>query len=206
MQARFVSLAAGYALGGGTLRRKGVRQRPWLELRRLETESIYLGHQARALQRCSSKGFRCVIDQVPGEGFYDVARCRIHDPALERVMELLQPGGEQQITPAVLQVAGLRGLASLWLDRGGWEGRAGILHLSTPGDATCARSALAEQRIPCALIGPGGTWLRLAPEPMGELAALLRPHVHRSMRHALRPGSCHGLQLFRAAYPGKRAP
>jgi hypothetical protein len=39
--------------------------------------------------------------------------------------------------------------------------------------------------------------VRLAPDAMHGLATNLRPHVHRSMRHALRPGGRHGIHLLR---------
>lgn len=197
MSAQFVSLATGYALAGG-LRRKGIKQRPWLELRRLETESTYLLHQVKALQRSGRGSVRLDLDVVAGRGLYDLRRARLHSPLLERVMELLFPSGEHQITPTALQVAGTRGLASLWIDIGCWDGATAVLPLDNDSSARAVQSALADLGIPCS--PPTGTRfaLRIAPQPMKEFAQLLRPHVHRSMRHTLRPGSLHGRHLAAA--------
>jgi hypothetical protein len=196
MKAHFISLAVGYALAGGELRRKGSRQRPWLEIRRLETEATYLGSQARALRRAATAEARCLEDAIPGQAFYDACRLRFQHPWLERVMEICCPGGEQRVTPEALQIAGMRGLAQLWLDAGCWEGSEGRIVPRHGDDAAPIRAALAAQGIPSsAPIGRGGV-VTVAPRPMEELAALLRPHVHRSMRHALRPGSRHGLFLL----------
>jgi hypothetical protein len=197
MSAQFVSLAVGYALGGsGVLRRKGVRQRPWLELRRLETESTYLGHQVRMLQRAAIGELRLDQDVVAGRGFYDIRRARLHSPLLNRAMEILSPGGEPRLTVEALQVAGLRGIASLWLDAGTWrpDGSA-RLPVRSAGD-TEPLIALLQQQGVAAAADRRETVVELRPRAMAALADLLRPHVHRSMRHALRPGSTHGLALL----------
>ena len=201
MKAHFISLAVGCALAGGTLRRKGSRQRPWLEIRRLETESIYLGSQGRALRKAATAEARCIEDMVPGAAFYDICRLRFQHPWLERVMEICCPDGEQRVTPEALGIAGVRGLAQLWLDAGLWEGREGRIVPRSGGDAPPIRAALAGLGIPSS--APiGRDWvITVAPRPMEELAALLRPCVHRSMRHALRPGSRHGLQLLGSKGP-----
>lgn len=199
MSARFVSLAVGYALGSGLLRRKGVRQRPWLELRRLETESIYLGHQVRALQQAATGELRLDQDVLPGQGFYDVRRARLHSPLLERALELLMPDGEPQLGIEVLQVAGTRGLASLWLDLGIWRpGGAARLSLRSGADAELLAHHLRRQGVSAAVVDRKGPGLEFRPAAMAEFADLLRPQVHRSMRHALRPGSVHGAALLKA--------
>ena len=198
MSARFVSLAVGYALAGGELRRKGARQRPWLELQRLETEATYLDHQVRALRQSAGGTARVDLDFTCGEGFYDIARARISSPLLERAMELLCPAGEQRITPDALEVAGARGLACLWLDAGHWDGRAGIIDTRSPADAALLRERLLVCGIEAGVASAGGASVRVAPSDMPALAALLRPQVHRSMRHTLHPGSIHGRSLLGA--------
>lgn len=192
MSAQFVSLAVGYALGHGTLRRKGVRKRPWLELRRLETESTYLDHQVRALRRAVRQTIRVDVDLVPGKGYYDICRARIQSPLLERAIEVAEGGLNEE----ALQVAGLRGLACLWLDRGRWWGQTGEIGFPSEAEAVVFRTKLAELKIPCSAPQTKRFLVRIAPEPMHELAAHLRPYVHRSMRHALRPGAVHGAQLL----------
>lgn len=192
MSAQFVSLAVGYALGHGQLRRKGVRQRPWLELRRLETEATYLEHQVRALRRAVRQPIRIDVDMVPGKGYYDVIRARIQSDLLERALEV----GTSGLTAEALQVAGLRGLACLWLDRGHWWEQTGEIGFPCEAEAVVFRTKLAELRIPSSPPQTKHFFVRLAPEPMRDLAAHLRPYVHRSMRHALRPGAVHGAQLL----------
>jgi hypothetical protein len=199
MSARFVSLAVGYALGSGLLRRKGVRQRPWLELRRLETESIYLGHQVRSLQQAATGELRLDRDVLAGKGFYDILRARLHSPLLERALELLMPDSELRLTTEVLQVAGTRGLASLWLDLGVWRpGGAGRLPLRSEADAELLAYHIRQEGVLATAADKRGPVLELRPTAMAEFADLLRPQVHRSMRHALRPGAVHGATLMKA--------
>lgn len=192
MSAQFVSLAVGYSLGGGRLRRKGVRQRPWLELRRLETEASYLEHQVRALRRAVRQPIRVDTDMVPGRGYYDICRARIHSPLLERALELTADG----LTDEALQAAGVRGLACLWLDGGRWNRDGGEVPFASESDAEAFRAALHRLEIPAAPPMARHHLVRISPMGMRDLARILRPHVHRSMRHALRPGSRHGMQLL----------
>jgi hypothetical protein len=197
VNAQFVSLAVGYALGGGQLRRKGARRNPWLELRRLETESTYLLHQVRLLQRSGSGSVRADIDMLPGQGYYDLRRARLHSPLLERAMELLQVDEGQRFSIEALQVAGVRGIASLWLDAGRWQLGRGLLPVPSLDDAAVLLEyLLSHHGITATVSERPGPALVLAPRPMQDLAALLRPQVHRSMRHALHPGACFGRQLL----------
>lgn len=202
MSARFVSLAVGYALGSGVLRRKGQAQRPWLELRRLETESAYLGHQVRLLRQAVTGPLRLDRDTVPGAGFYDIARARLQSPLLERAIELLQPDGHPRLSPEVLQVAGLRGVASLWLDVGQWrsDGSARLL-LPTAEDGGALVAYLREVDTEATLVGCDGSLVAIRPAAMARLAGLLRPQVPRCMRRALHPGSVHGAALLKRRRP-----
>lgn len=196
MQARLVSLAVGYAMGAGVLRRKGIRGKPWLELRRGELESEYLGHQLHSLR--GAAGADCIArrDMVPGEGFYDVVRLRFHTPELERAMELLQVDSGQRLTPEALQVAGPRGLACIWLDCGRWAGESGVLSLRSSDDARQLKHHLRDLGASLGATQPSSPLVKIQPESMKRLARELRPHVHRSMRHALWPGSIHGQELL----------
>jgi len=197
VNAQFVSLAVGYALGGGQLRRKGTRRNAWLELRRLETESTYLLHQVRLLQRSSGGSVRADVDMLPGQGYYDLRRARLHSPLLERAMELLQVDEGQRFSIEALQVAGVRGVASLWLDVGRWQLGRGLLPVPSLDDAAVLLEyLLTRHNIKATISERPGPALVLAPRPMQDLVALLRPQVHRSMRHALHPGACFGKQLL----------
>jgi len=200
MDAQFVSLAVGYALAGGRLRRKGTRRRPWLELRRLETEVTYLRHQLKALRQAGGPGVMAVIDAVPGSGYYDLCRGRIHSPLLERVMEILCPEDDIRLSAEALQVAGDRGLASAWLDGGHWDGLSGRFEMRSPEDAEALHSAIQQRGIHGMIIGSGGNRGRCGVfygvDAMQDLVRLLRPRVHRSMRHCLWPGVLHGGALL----------
>jgi hypothetical protein len=198
MSAQFVSLAVGYALGTGTLRRKGARQRPWLELRRLETESVYLGHQVRMLQRAATGGLRLDQDVLAGRGFYDIRRARLQSPLLERAFELLMVDDQPRLTLEVLQVAGLRGIASLWLDLGVWQRNGGgRIPQRSEADAAVLADYLSQQGSSAIATDKRGPVVDLGPSAMSQFASALRPCVHRVMRHALHPGSIHGASLLR---------
>jgi hypothetical protein len=197
MQARFVSLAIGYSLGTGSLRRKGIKQQPWLELKRLELEATYLGHQVKLLRSCHGSALTAKLDMLPGEGIYDISRARLQSPWMERVLELLTPGGEFRITPGCLQVAGLRGLASLWLDIGQWRYQAGHLPMQGQHDAVSIHDALKAAGVGSSIGGRTDSTVQVNADEMTRFTKLIRPEVHRSMRHALHPGSKHGLQLLK---------
>lgn len=194
MSAQFVGLAVAYALGGGVLRRKGAAKRPWLELQRLETEAAYLGHQVRALRKAGRAGTRIVEDMRPGAFFYDHCRARVQSPLLDRVIEILGEGEQQRITTEALMVAGMRGLDALWLDVGRWEGHAGRFWLRDASEAGVLAHRLESCRVPSVQLD--GSSVLVLPSGMGKLMSWLRPGVHRTMRHALRPGSRHGQELL----------
>ena len=51
MSASFVALALSYCMGRATLSLRGAKKRPWLEIRRRETDLTYLNHQLKMLHR-----------------------------------------------------------------------------------------------------------------------------------------------------------
>jgi len=199
MNAQFVSLAVAYCLGAGVIRRKGVKQRPWLEIQRLETESTYLEHQVRALRRATRQSIRVEEDLLPGKGYYDVLRVRIQAPALERAAEILADG----ISDEALQVAGAKGIASLWIDNGYWGPGGGAICTRSPEEAAVVCNAVREKGSICSwVVKPASVCIPA--ESMHSFASLLRPETHRSMRHALRFGAFHGAALLESQ--NRRAP
>lgn len=193
MGAQFVSLAVAYSLGLGNLRRKGVRQRPWLELRRLETESSYLEHQVRALRRVALQPVRVERDLLSGKGYYDIARARIQSADLERAVELLEPG----INAEALQVAGAaRGIACLWLDCGFWRRGTGVIRCGNAAEAEALHRSILDLELTCILSPGRRPAIEIDARSMPQLAHLVRPFVHRCMRHTLHPGSRHGSALL----------
>jgi hypothetical protein len=194
MTASFVSLAVAYSLGIGQLCRKGVRQRPWLEMRRLETEATYLEHQVRALRRSIRQPIRVEEDDISGRGYYDLRRVRIQSPYLERAVEILEGG----INEEALQVAGAQGIACLWLDRGRWICRSGEIWLDSSDEAALVNHAIQQLGVASSLLPGTRPIIRFGPQQMHDLASCLRPLVHRSMRHTLRLGSSHGRALIQS--------
>lgn len=118
MSAQFVALALSYCLGRGTISLRGARKRPWLEIRRRETDLTYLNHQLRMLHKVHDGKLEAVSDIVQTNGFYDDRRIRVHSPDLYRVYELLYFRDERRLTPEILSIAGAQGLAALWCDTG----------------------------------------------------------------------------------------
>lgn len=118
MSAQFVALALSYCLGRATLSLKGARKRPWLEIRRRETDLTYLNHQLRMLHKMHDGKLEAVSDIVQTDGFYDDRRIRVHSPDLYRVYELLYFRDERRLTPEVLRIVGAQGLSALWCDTG----------------------------------------------------------------------------------------
>jgi hypothetical protein len=110
-------------LGDGRLSLRGQRQRPWLELRRPETERLYLGHQLRQLRLAADGPLEVVRDVLPGTGFYDIHRVRLHGEGLYHAYGLLYPRDRRQLSPEVLAIAGRPGLAALLVDAGHRQGR-----------------------------------------------------------------------------------
>lgn len=78
----------------------------------------YLLHQSRQLHKLHDGPLDLIIDTVPTEGFYDEKRLRCHGEGLYRAYELLYPRDTYTISPEVLEVAGQRGIAALWCDKG----------------------------------------------------------------------------------------
>lgn len=192
MNAAFTALVLRNCLGRGRLLRLGVKQRPWLEIIRCETELRYLDAQLRALRRLHDGPLEARIDVLSGSGRYDKARLRAGSAQLERAFELLHPQGEREISQQVLEITGPAGVAALWLDQGRWLGRALELRLDW---------SEAEMQRLIAQIEELGCRSHLAKSRQGQLcgvhvlgrhvqglAQTLRPHVHRLMRHRLWPG------------------
>lgn len=118
MSAQFVALALSYCLGKGTLSLRGQKKRPWLEIKRRETDLTYLNHQLRMLHKAHDGKLEAVSDVVQTNGFYDDRRIRVHSPDLYRAYELLHFRDERRLTPEILRIVGFQGLAALWCDTG----------------------------------------------------------------------------------------
>lgn len=63
------------------------------------------------------------LDLIDSGSAYSLLRLRVHSPELARAYHLLYPRDYRQIGSAVLEVAGLAGMAALWSDCGSRLGR-----------------------------------------------------------------------------------
>lgn len=118
MSAQFVALVLSYCLGRATISLKGKKKRPWLEIRRPETDLTYLNHQVKMLHRAHDGKLEVVSDVLQTDGFYDDRRVRIFSEDLYRVYDLLFFRDRRQITPEILKITGKQGVAAMWCDTG----------------------------------------------------------------------------------------
>lgn len=91
-----------------------------IEIRRPEAEYSYLEHQARQLSRLARDRLETRMDLRAGEGLYNMLRFRARSDELAPLYRLLYFQDQRRISQQVLEIAGLRGIASLWFDCGHW--------------------------------------------------------------------------------------
>lgn len=76
-----------------------------------------MDHQLRRLRREHDGPIDAVWDVIPGSGFYDDHRISLHGEGLNHVYQVLYLRDEYTITRELLEVCGMQGLASMWIDR-----------------------------------------------------------------------------------------
>ena len=79
----------------------------------------------RHLKKAHQGKVDIVWDVVETDGFYDKQRLRLQGEGLYRAYELLYPRDRKVISPAVMDICGLTGMAALWADGGSIYGRKG---------------------------------------------------------------------------------
>jgi hypothetical protein len=129
MTISFTNQVLCYCLGGGSLSLRGRLSRPWLELIRPEMEMTYLRHQLRLLREAHGQSLQVVYDTLPGQEPYGRVRARLQSESLWRAYEILYPWDQRCITPAILDMTGLAGFVSLWLDRGERKPASAVIRL-----------------------------------------------------------------------------
>jgi len=173
----------------GSLRLKGARKRPWLEIRRPETERGELSWQLRCLQELHDGPLEWVRDRVPSDGFYDMHRLRIHGEGLYRAYELLCPRDERQLTPELLDLLGDQVLAVLWSDVGKWSRH----RIAFSGGAVTGEEwSLYDGWLRDRGFSPKLWWnhgtpcrVRLGPMDSGRFKESAAPHLHYLQRRRL---------------------
>lgn len=171
------------------IRLRGAKQRPWLELRRCETQRRYLSHQIRRLRELHDGPLEVIRDIVPSDGFYDVHRARIFGEGLYHVYELLYPRDEFRIAPEVLTIVGNQGLVSLWCDRGRWfRQRPAFVLPFQPEDNARLEAWACSWGLDAKLIEPHNTissYLRIEKHGVEWFRRKMRPLLHPTMRPTL---------------------
>ena len=187
MSTQFVARVLSYSIGKGKIALKGSRKRPWLELKRPETERAYLGSQVYQLRKLHPGELEIFWDRVPTEGFYDLDRARIQSDELWRAYELLYPRDKFTLSPTVLELTGLQGACALWLDHGSWYGRAGEI---TGGYSPHEKKLIGEWLTSLGFESANKRVdsrcrLYISPDSMRKFIPAIRPLVHASMRSKL---------------------
>jgi hypothetical protein len=189
MSAQFVAHVLSYCLGKGTLSLKGTKRRPWLEIVRSETEHTYLSSQLKPLRKFSNSPIDCVRDRVETDGFYDKERVRLHCEDLWHVYELLYPRDEKVFTRQLLDMCGMLGAVSLWLDCGQFVGRCGrIRNRYKPEEAGLISSWLSDLGYDAKPVHASETSaaVGLSNQSTTKFIADIRPITHSTMKHRLR--------------------
>lgn len=190
MSVQFVAHALSYNLGKGSISLKGKHQRPWLEIVRSEVDRTYLTHQLRTLKHTHDGAVDYLADRVPTDGFYDLERIRFHGDLLWRVYELLYPKDRKSITREVLNIAGLKGAAALWIDQGRISGKKGSIRgRYSENDYLALESWFNDLSIPAKIHRNNVSIIQLSfkKDSLEELFKLLKPMMHYTMKKTLRP-------------------
>ena len=190
MSVQFVAHALSYNLGKGNITLKGKNQRPWLEIVRSEVDRTYLTHQLRTLKHTHDGAVDYLADRVPTDGFYDLERIRFHGDLLWRVYELLYPKDRKRITREVLNIAGLKGAAALWIDQGRISGKRGSIRgRYSENDYLALESWFNDLSIPAKIHRNNVSIIQLSfkKDSLEELFKLLKPMMHYTMKKTLRP-------------------
>ncbi len=190
MSVQFVAHALSYNLGKGSISLKGKHQRPWLEIVRSEVDRTYLTHQLRTLKHTHDGAVDYLADRVPTDGFYDLERIRFHGDLLWRVYELLYPKDRKRITREVLNIAGLKGAAALWIDQGRISGKKGSIRgRYSENDYLALESWFNDLSIPAKIHRNNVSVIQLSfkKDSLEELFKLLKPMMHYTMKKTLRP-------------------
>ena len=189
MSAQFVAHALSYSLGKGSINLKGKRQRPWLGITRSEIDRTYLAHQLRILRQSHDGPVDYLSDRVPTDGFYDLERIRFHGETLWRAYELLYPKDKKAISRDVLNIAGLKGAAALWIDQGRISGKRGSMRGKySENDYLQLESWFNDLDIPAKIHrnNIGIVQLSFKKDSLHQLINLIRPLIHITMRKTLR--------------------
>jgi len=190
MSVQFVAHALSYNLGKGSITLKGKNQRPWLEIVRSEVDRTYLTHQLRTLKQTHDGAVDYLADRVPTDGFYDLERIRFQGDLLWRVYELLYPKDSKRITRDVLNIAGLKGAAALWIDQGRISGKRGSIRgRYSENDYLALESWFNDLSIPAKIHRNNVSIIQLSfkKDSLEELFKLLKPMMHYTMKKTLRP-------------------
>ena len=189
MSAQFVAHALSYSLGKGSINLRGRRKRPWLEIKRLEIDRTYLDHQLRKLRQYHDGPVDYVWDRVPTDGFYDMERFRFQGDMLWRAYELLYPRDKRLISREVLNTAGIKGAAALWIDQGRITGKKGSIRGKfSEREYEALESWFNDLGIPAKIHRNHLTIIQLSfkKDSLYDLLDLIKPLIHVNMKKKLK--------------------
>jgi hypothetical protein len=175
-------------LGKGSISLKGPKKRPWLEIARSEIDRRYLSHQLRLLKEHHDGAFEFYRDRIATDGFYDKERFRFQGDNLWRVYELIYPKDKKRLSREVLNIAGLKGAAALWIDQGRVIGKQGSIRgRYSEHDYGELESWFNDLGIPTKILRNQISIIHLSfkKDSLNELRQLIRPLVHINMRKTL---------------------
>lgn len=141
-----------------------------------------MGHQLRQLRLAADGPLEVVRDVLPGSGFYDIHRVRLHGEGLYHAYALLYPRDRRQLSAEVLAIAGRPGLAALLIDRARRQGpQLRICDRYSPEERQALVAWLAALGYPArGLAAPSG--VQFAPGSLPALRRELAPLIHPSQR------------------------
>ncbi len=128
-------------------------------------------------------------DTLSTDDFYDDERIRFQGSGLDAAYGLLYPRDKKVITDQIMDLVDVPGLAALWIDNGSITiKRTGqIKGRYSREEYDAIAKALRRHGIDCSLRwgGPYPFALDLSPFAMENLARLIRPYAHFSMKAKL---------------------
>ena len=180
---KLTKTALSWCLGKGSLGIRGSKRRPWLEIKRVETERPYLSYQLFSLRRAADGPTDDVRDTLTGSSFYDIERIRFTGEGLEAAYRMLYPRDKRVITPEVLDTCGIEGLAAIWLDQGIIKpNKRGVLSGKySLEEAHHIKNAFRSHGIAARITPRPKPMVLFDPKVMPDLKVLLTPYVHRTM-------------------------
>ena len=152
---------------------------------RSETERPYLSHQLKQLRESHLGKLEFDMDVLQCDGFYDDVRLRVRSDELYRAYELMYPRDKKIVTPQILGLTGIAGMAALWSDRGRIVGRIAKIRSRLDPEANIALAEWCKKHdFECRHIAKldRSYGVQFTPEATQAFITAVRPYTHKVMR------------------------